>query len=186
MVPNPVQMPVMVRERLNHPRRNWEGGTTGKAARDLQPSKDTHEIFCNWPIGRGGPNFSRERMLHSSDRNRRERDPRQHPPAMLALSPQLLQPDAPPPPPTPHRASISTSALSDASMVSSNDQLSSQSPRFFLASLQRRRRTEQKPNSTASAAAWWTRWTCWTARSASRHPDRSTQPAAQAILSSSA
>ena len=56
----------------------------------------------------------------------------------------------------------------------------------ILAKLQmllRRRRTEQTPISAASAAAWWTRWTCRTARSASRHPDRSTQPAAQAIPS---
>ena len=47
-----------------------------------------------------------------------------------ALSPQLLQPDAPQPPPTAHRASFSTSALSDASMVSSNDQNGSNATRF--------------------------------------------------------
>jgi hypothetical protein len=47
-----------------------------------------------------------------------------------ALSPQLLQPIAPQPPPTAHRASISNSTLSDASIVSSNDQKSSKSPRF--------------------------------------------------------
>jgi hypothetical protein len=37
---------------------------------------------------------------------------------------------APPPPPTAHRASTSTSAPSDASIVSTNDQLSSKTPRF--------------------------------------------------------
>jgi hypothetical protein len=45
---------------------------------------------------------------------------------------------------------------------------------------------EQKPDSTVSAAAWWTTWTCRTARSASRHPQRSRQPPAQAIPFSSA
>ena len=62
--------------------------------------------------------------------------------------PQLLQPHAPQPPPTAHRASISTSALSDASMVSSNDQLSSQSPRFFLATCSAG--AEQNRNQSAS------------------------------------
>ena len=75
-----------------------------------------------------------------SSKSRRNSDPRQgcsthgrrlQPcSTMLAHCPQLLQPVAPQPPPTAHRASTSTSAPSDASIVSSNDQKSSKSPRF--------------------------------------------------------
>jgi hypothetical protein len=88
------------------------------------------------------------------------------------------------------RASTSTSAPSDASMVSSNDQLSTKSPPIRSGSCRpscrRRRATKHNAISTASAAAWWTRWRCRTARSASRHPHRSRQPAAQAIPFASA
>jgi hypothetical protein len=67
-----------------------------------------------------------------------------------ALSPQLLQPIAPPPTTTAHRISISSSALSDASMVSSNDQSSSKSPRFARdPAAPARKRTESNQHSVS-------------------------------------
>ena len=93
-----------------------EIGPRATSGRDARPSHSYLPTNLNVNF------FSAQGQKWTEETNRRERDPRQATPAMLALSPQLLQPDAPQPPPTPHRASISTSALSDASMVSSNDQ----------------------------------------------------------------
>ena len=90
-----------------YPRRNWEGGTTGKEARDLQPSKDTHEIFCNWPIGRGGPNFFYDPVVHSvpvqSPKSRRNATPSvlittTHQRTAISNSPSLADPSASWPP----------------------------------------------------------------------------------------
>jgi hypothetical protein len=149
--------------------------------RDCTKSKDAGSIFSNRhrnffrrARGKGTGNFFRERKGHSSDPSSRPIAPSVMLPSALSSSSLLLRSrrDGAP------RQHISSSALSDASMVSSHD-LSN------LGDLQRRLAAEQKPISTASAAAWWTRWTCRPARSATRHPDRSAAPAAHTIPSSS-
>jgi hypothetical protein len=77
---------------------------------------------------------------------------------------------ATPRPATPASSARTTSAARNSQRILAN-----------LGSVQRRRRTKQRRNSTATAAAWWTSWTCWRARSALHHRDRSTAPAASRV-----